>query len=224
MNTYGMITTTWHDTPLTLLPDRALLMPEVGTLLVADVHLGKNASFRDRGIPVPDAVTEGDLKRLDQLIERTGARNLIVLGDLVHDRSSMQPRTLDRVRSWRRRHPTLRVQLIPGNHDRHAGDLEGLDIQLLDPRHRHGGVDLVHETDRRERRPTLGGHVHPCVRLSSRRGDRLRTPCFWFDDNVGLLPAFGGFTGGRTMPLHRSVRAWAAGREEVIQLHEASGN
>ena len=220
MTDAGSITTTWHGAQLTLLPDRALFMPEVGTLLVADVHLGKNASFRNRGIPVPDAVTDGDLQRLDHLLETTRAGTLVVLGDLVHDRSAMQPRTYDQVRSWRNRHPGLRVQLVPGNHDRHAVGLDGLDIELLGHRHHHGGVDLVHEAAEHEQRPTLGGHVHPCVRLASARGDRLRTPCFWFEGNVGLLPAFGGFTGGHTMTMNAGVRAWAAGREEVVSLHD----
>ena len=220
MTDAGSITTTWHGTRLTLLPDRALFMPEVGTLLVADVHLGKNASFRDRGIPVPDAVTDGDLQRIDRLLETTRAGILIVLGDLVHDRSAMEPRTYDRVRAWRTRHPDLQVQLVPGNHDRHADGLDGLDIELLGHRHHHGGVDLVHATIESEQRPTLGGHVHPCVRLASARGDHLRTPCFWFEGNVGLLPAFGGFTGGHTMTMNPAVRAWAAGRKDVVSLHD----
>ena len=209
----------WHGTPLQLLPDRGMFMPESGTLLVADVHLGKSASFRDRGIPVPDAVTDGDLRRLTRLIRLTRAGTLIVLGDLIHDRTAMEPRTRDQIRSWRNQHPDLQVGLVPGNHDRHAGDLDRLGIERLPHRHHHGGLDLIHATGEREQRPTLGGHVHPCVRLASPRGEHLRTPCFWFEENVGLLPAFGGFTGGRTMRMKRSVRAWAAGREEVVRLH-----
>ena len=215
----GQDTTEWHGTPLVLLPDRALLMPECDTLLVADIHLGKNASFRDRGIPVPEAVTEGDLRRLTRLIEATEVGTLIVLGDLIHDRAAMEPLTHDKIRSWRDRHPDLRVQLVPGNHDRHAGDLGRLEIERLPHRHHHGGLDLVHATAEREEHPTLGGHLHPCIRLAGSRGERLRTPCFWLEGNRGLLPAFGGFTGGRVMQMTRSVRAWAAGREDVVRLH-----
>jgi uncharacterized protein len=40
----------------------------------------------------------------------------------------------------------------------------------------------------------LAGHLHPCITVG--RGiDRLRLPCFHFGANVGVLPAFGVFTG-----------------------------
>ncbi|MEC9233813.1 MAG: ligase-associated DNA damage response endonuclease PdeM [Planctomycetota bacterium] len=210
----------WHGIELGLLPDRALRVRASGAVLVADLHLGKGASFRRRGVPVPEAVTEGDLRRLERLVAGTGTTRLVVLGDLVHDEQAMKPRTLEQFTRWRADHPGLRVQLVPGNHDRHAGDLKTLGVEVLPPRHRHGGLDLVHAPADDASRPTLGGHVHPCVRLAvPRGGDRLRTPCFWFRGNVGLLPAFGSFTGGKQMPLGHGVRAWAAGREEVVPLH-----
>ena len=40
-----------------LLAGRALLWPERRTLLVADLHLGKGAVFRARGVPVPSGST-----------------------------------------------------------------------------------------------------------------------------------------------------------------------
>ena len=36
-----------------LLPGRAALLPASRTLLVSDIHLGKAATFRQAGIPVP---------------------------------------------------------------------------------------------------------------------------------------------------------------------------
>lgn len=41
----------------------------------------------------------------------------------------------------------------------------------------------------------LCGHVHPCIRLSGKAKQSLRLPCFYFTQHLGLLPAFGGFTG-----------------------------
>jgi uncharacterized protein len=39
---------------IVLLPGRAAWMPATRTLLVADLHLGKAATFRHAGIPVPE--------------------------------------------------------------------------------------------------------------------------------------------------------------------------
>ena len=49
----------------------------------------------------------------------------------------------------------------------------------------------------------LAGHWHPCISVSGRAFERLRLPCFWLGDDsgqlpgqaVGILPAFGSFTG-----------------------------
>ena len=49
----------------------------------------------------------------------------------------------------------------------------------------------------------LAGHWHPCISVKGRAFERLRLPCFWLGDDsgrlpqqaVGILPAFGSFTG-----------------------------
>jgi len=41
----------------------------------------------------------------------------------------------------------------------------------------------------------LAGHEHPVYRVATRL-DRARLPCFRFGARAGVLPAFGGFTGG----------------------------
>ena len=39
----------WRDEPLRLLAERALLLPERSTLVIADPHFGKTATFRAAG-------------------------------------------------------------------------------------------------------------------------------------------------------------------------------
>ncbi|NBP80976.1 hypothetical protein EBU58_09735, partial [bacterium] len=50
-----------------LLPGRGAWLPTSRTLLVADLHLGKAASFRHAGLPVPEGSSGGDLQRLERL-------------------------------------------------------------------------------------------------------------------------------------------------------------
>lgn len=99
-----------------LLPGRALFRPAYAQLVVADVHLGKAASFRAKGVPVPEAATLDNFGRLDTLVRLTAARQLVILGDLTHDavgrRNAREPWL-----TWRTRHPALEVVLVPGNHD-----------------------------------------------------------------------------------------------------------
>jgi metallophosphoesterase superfamily enzyme len=41
----------------------------------------------------------------------------------------------------------------------------------------------------------IAGHVHPGIRLYGPARQRERLPCFVFGSDVGILPAFGDFTG-----------------------------
>ena len=66
-----------------LLPGRAAFLPSSATLLVADLHLGKAATFRKAGIPVPEGSAQADLARLARLVRETSARRLVIVGDLL---------------------------------------------------------------------------------------------------------------------------------------------
>ena len=62
------------DAEIVLLPGRAAVLPASATLLVADLHLGKAATFRKAGIPVPEGSAQRDLARLADGPRRLGAR------------------------------------------------------------------------------------------------------------------------------------------------------
>lgn len=132
---------------LMLLPERAAYLPEQGALLVADVHVGKAASFRGLGVPVPPGTTGGTLQRLSAALAASAARHLIVLGDFVHSaRSLAAPATLRALTDWRAAHAALRITLVRGNHDRRAGELPAaLGIDALDGPLACGPLLLVHE-------------------------------------------------------------------------------
>lgn len=219
----GSVAIEWHGVPLVLLPDRAVWMPGPRTLLVADVHLGKPASFRAAGVPVPESVTDRDLARLTTLIGRTDARALIVLGDLVHDRSANESLTSDRVAAWRREHPRVEIGLVVGNHDRRAMCEQRWGIGDLGDRAETGGLSLVHDPADADERPTLAGHLHPVVTVGEPgRPGGVRTPCFTFDGPVGVLPAFGSFTGGRRAGAGPGAALFAAGTGSVVPISPAA--
>ncbi len=181
-----------------LLPDRALFWPRTETLIVADVHLGKAAAFRRKGVAVPSGGTRDDLDRLECLIEQTRARRLLVLGDLFHTRVSPEEPTIDAFDLFREHLPELCFQVIRGNHDRAIERLpaewriEWTTGSLFEP-----PFVFAHEPAPDARGYVLAGHIHPVVRLRA-RADSLRLPVFWFgaESDVGVLPSFGAFTGG----------------------------
>lgn len=182
---------------LQLMPDGSVHEPRTGTLLVADPHLGKAERFRYLGVPVPDGPTAATLAALSNAVNRVSARRLIVLGDLVHGRLPDDHPLFGAITHWRGAHPHLQVQLVTGNHDRHAGGLP--DRCGITPWHDDdsiGGLGLCHEPALADPdRFSLCGHLHPVIVLRS-PVEALRLRCFWFQRRLGVLPAFGHFTGG----------------------------
>lgn len=193
------------DAALWLLPERAVWWPSGATLFVADVHLGKAAAFRSAGLAVPGGTTGDNLQRLDALVRRHGARRLVVLGDLLHDRAARTPAVLQALRDWRGRHPDLACVLVRGNHDDRAGDPPpDLDIAVVEEPWTLGPWHCRHEPpaagESAPPEPTLCGHVHPVCVLRGAARERLRLPCFVLTPSALWLPAFGAFTGGYAVP------------------------
>lgn len=208
-----------------LLPERAAYAPHLRTLFVADLHLGKAATFRARGIPVPQGTTTETLQRLSAVLQRTSAERLVVLGDFLHARESHAAPTLAALLRWRQAHRSLDCVVVTGNHDRHAGSV-GADfgLQVEPDAWQGGGLLGCHEPPQSAQQEMLGGdqplvlagHLHPVVVLGRRR-ERLRLPCFWLCGRVLTLPAFGAFTGGWEVD-PRLGRTWAVAPGMVMPV------
>ena len=181
-----------------LLAGKAAWWPAERTLLVADVHFGKAVSFRRLGVPVPEATTGATLAALDALLAVHDARRIVFLGDLLHSRHAHARETLDAVTAWRDLRPEIELVLVRGNHDDRAGDpppdwrVHCVDEPLRLPG--APGLALCHHPEPHAGLYVLGGHQHPCAWVGQGI-DRLRLPCFHVGAAVGVLPAFGTFTG-----------------------------
>jgi DNA ligase-associated metallophosphoesterase len=181
---------------LQLLADRALYWPRAATLFVADVHLGKAATFRAGGIPLPRGSTHADLARLTALLAGTGAQRLVVLGDFLHAAAGRVAALDDAFRAWRDQHAAITLVLIRGNHDDRAGDPPpawGIDV-VPEP-HPLAPFLACHLPVEPRTGYALCGHIHPGVRLGGVAEASARLPCFVIGPRRAILPAFGGFTG-----------------------------
>jgi DNA ligase-associated metallophosphoesterase len=182
--------------PLTLLPEKAAFLPASRTLLVADAHIGKAVTFRALGVPVPRGTTSETLAVLSALVATWRARRIVFLGDFLHSARAHAASTLGAVARWRRAHASLALVLVRGNHDDRAGDPPAhLGIEVVDEPYPLDGFALCHHPRPQSRSYVLAGHLHPCIGIGGRGFDHLRLPCFWLGDDVGVLPAFGAFTG-----------------------------
>jgi len=203
-----------------LLPERALFWPAVATLVAADPHWGKGATFRSAGVPVPGGTTADDLSRLDAALARTGARRLVVLGDLFHARAGrIASRTLAELRRWRDLRRGVEILLVRGNHDRHAGDPPAdLRINSVNAPAFAPPFALRHEPAETPGSYTLSGHVHPGLVVTGAARLRERLPCFLIGHRIAVLPAFGSFTGLCAVTPEPGTRTFVVAGDEVLEV------
>ncbi|MBK9243729.1 MAG: ligase-associated DNA damage response endonuclease PdeM [Burkholderiales bacterium] len=210
--------TTWRA-----LPQLAALWLPPRWLVVADLHFGKAATFRARGVPVPGGTTEAGLARLTALIEQTRPRRLVFLGDLLHAREAHGAGTMQQLARWRAQHAALPMTLVEGNHDRHAGaPPPALSIDVVDEPWTMQGIAFCHHPQRIANTAVVAGHLHPCVRLHGAANDTLRLPCFWQRVDLLTLPAFGEFTGGAPIQRERGDRVFAVADAGLIEIPAAA--
>ena len=200
-----------------LRPERALHWPRRGTLLIADPHFGKAADFRAAGIPVPEGGVSADLARLDRALAATRAERLIVLGDLLHGPASLDEATRAALSGWRSRHRALDPVLIPGNHDRGTDGAAAIEARVAESGLVEAPFVLRHRPAARPEGYVLAGHLHPAIAVRD-AGSRARLPCFHFGRDVGVLPAFGGFTGSHTLRPERAAALFAVTPDGILPV------
>ncbi|MEO0359085.1 MAG: ligase-associated DNA damage response endonuclease PdeM [Pseudomonadota bacterium] len=182
---------TFATADLTALPTGALWWDDHKLLVVSDLHLGKSDRIARRtGTMVPPYETHDTLMRLETDIMVMGAKQVICLGDSFDDMAASA--NLDaKDRDW-----ILTLQAgrdwtwIEGNHDPAPLTLGGqhkADTKIGPLTFRHiAQPDADGE---------VSGHYHPKLRLPV-RGKVISRPCFLFDDQRLMLPAYGTYTGG----------------------------
>lgn len=185
-------------TAVTLLHERALIHSASGSLLIADLHLGKADSMRMSGTATPRGAARSDLNRLSHLIDRYTPSSVWILGDMIHGPITGTFWRQEWSR-FRNSYPTLDIHVVTGNHDRRL-DPEELQIQRFTEPAFHAGIWLYHHPHIAEaslvsshERWVIAGHLHPMCRVP---GIKSRYHTFVVSDKAIILPAFSEFAGG----------------------------
>lgn len=178
-----------------LTPERAAWWPARSTLLVADLHVGKEATFRRHGIAMPDAVLDEAIARLDRAIATTRAGRIVVIGDLIHGRAGLTEDVVERFAAWRERFNGT-VELVLGNHDRHVRSLPpSWRVELREESSPDGPFVYRHEPSSRDALASgvveWAGHLHPTLRIVG-----AAAPAFVVSEQQVILPAFTSFSRG----------------------------
>lgn len=206
---------------ITLLAEKAAWHPTSRTLLVTDLHLGKDAAFRARGMAVPAGSDAATLAALGALVSRLQPKRLEILGDLFHGPESRSPQIQMEFWNLIRDFSATQTRWVTGNHDRHvrgattrdaasAAGMEIVEEAWL------GQVRLCHEPP--EDGAFLCGHLHPGFSLTGKGRQRVKLPCFWKTGAGLILPAFGAFTGLSTIAPAKGDQVFVATGTAVFEV------
>lgn len=169
--------------------DRAVYFPDVETLVVADLHLGRDAASN---VEVRLGEHEDVTGRFAALLERYDPDAAVVAGDLLHSFSTLPRGVLESVTALTdaARLAGTRLVVTPGNHDAMLTKVwKGPTID----EYRLGEWIVCHGHGEPEGEAAgyVVGHDHPTVEIEGQR-----RPCFLYGEGVYrgadllVLPAF----------------------------------
>lgn len=167
---------------------RALWLPATQTLCVSDLHLGKAGRIARRGgTMLPPYETLDTLHRLATVIGDLAPKMVICLGDSFDDLDAADELLPDALTTITQVQSGRFWYWIEGNHDAGPIRIGGTHVQSLT----HAGLHFRHIAT--EASSEVSGHYHPKHGIN---GTGPARPCFVYDANRLIMPAFGTYTGG----------------------------
>jgi DNA ligase-associated metallophosphoesterase len=183
-------------------------------LAVADLHFGFELSQRAAGNLFPLWGMQTVRTRLEELLHDYQPANLILIGDLVHDRTAAQAfwqliKELEMMR---------RVILIAGNHDRDLAKTGNvLSLWRAEGFCFHHGHCEMKAADEIQ----VIGHHHPAQVVRDGAGLRLKLPAFVQKDHCWIMPAFSPWAGGVVWPQDEDTGIWLCSPNRIISMAAA---
>jgi metallophosphoesterase superfamily enzyme len=198
-----------------LTPQGAAVHRPTATAVVADVHAGYSEARRAAGEAVPLPDLGRTLGPLAAVAERSGARRLVVAGDLFEAAPppALAAEILDRLRGL----GLELVGVVPGNHDRGLAERAAA-LPLCPDGIRLGRWRVLHGDGELPPGPVVHGHFHPCLRWAG-----VAAPCFLAGPDRLVLPAFSRDAAGVGVlgqPRWRSYRCLVPAGDRVLDFGE----
>jgi uncharacterized protein len=200
-----------------LFPQKAAFWKRYDILLLADLHLGKVNHFRKSGYAVPAKANDHNVELLVEIIDLTKPKRVVCLGDLFHSHYNPEWEVFGELVNH---FSGISFELVLGNHDIMSDrQYERKRIYVHDEI-KLGPFIFTHHP--MEEIPAnaynIAGHIHPGVHLVGKARQSLTLPCFYFGARIGLLPAFGKFTGLAPITPQKNDRIFVVADNKVIAV------
>lgn len=198
---------------LLLNPYHAVFWKDKNMLWLADVHLGKAAHFRKSGVPIPNSVHIEDYRKLECLIGQYKPETVLLLGDLFHSSINNEWYSF---KNWLNNYRNIHFLLVSGNHDILDSD-QYSDIEYIPDYLSVPPFIFSHKPMDSCELYNVCGHVHPGIVIKIQKRHHIRLPCFYFGKSIGILPAFGNFTGCTPVDYDLGDNIFIIAEEQVFE-------
>ena len=180
-------------------------------LALADLHFGFELSQRAAGNLFPLWGMQTIQTRVQELVNDYEPTNLILVGDLIHDRTAAEAFS-----AWVNELSALTsVVLISGNHDRHLSKWANVrsSWRVDGFVFHHGHCEMDPGTDIQ-----IIGHHHPAQVMRDGAGLRLKLPAFVQQGHCWIMPAFSPWAAGTIWPADDQTKVWVCSPNRVLEL------
>lgn len=177
-----------------LYPGGAAHLVDENVLVVADMHLGVEASLEEQGLSVPRVQTRKVLEYMESVIGAVRPEKIVVAGDLKHNFDRNLNQEWQEVTKFvRQLTGRSKLEVIKGNHDNFLNlILRERGVPPVKKEIMVGKHQIVHGHAPIGRKGlTIMGHIHPSLRLRDTVGASIKSHCFLWepDKRIIVLPA-----------------------------------
>ena len=163
--------------------ERALYIQKAKAIVVADLHIGIEFEYENRGITIP-LQTKSMMERIVTLIKRKRAKKLIILGDLKHvilDREHIMKERREVAYFLKELSKHAEIWIVKGNHDarlksKYAKIFGARGILLDNIAMAHGHAWCSPSIMKAS--ILIMAHLHPYIRITTKTGYSYTEPCW----------------------------------------------
>ncbi|MFO7791783.1 MAG: metallophosphoesterase [Candidatus Saliniplasma sp.] len=173
-------------------------------VILADLHLGLEASLKEDGISLPRFQKDEILDRLSTILDKYNPETVIVNGDFKHEFGKNRREefyevmdVIDFIKDQ------VELIIIRGNHDNFLKTItEKKRIVFYEKYIELDNITITHgHEDFPDFDFLIMGHEHPSIKIRDDMGAFIKIPCYLFHKTkkILILPAFSPLSEGRDM-------------------------
>lgn len=184
-----------------------IFIKSLNSLVIADPHLGYEGVMAKKGLLIPKVNLKHICKILDSALQNTGAKSIIVDGDIKNEFSKVDEEEFNELYDFVNfaKEKGVSLVLIKGNHDNFVDKYAGpFKLQIHQQEAKMNNYLFFHGEDLpkdiKDAEMLIMGHEHPAIAIINKAGKKEKLRCFLYGEFKGkkllVLPAINYFASG----------------------------